>query len=358
MFLHFGEMRFHAAPRDQLMVDPTAALAFDGRRPDPSETIIHGWTPREAVRRAIVGARSVGRFRTILHLEDDERILTSAHLGRPWRQLHAMAPRALDSIMAPSLTHPHRLAGLLAAVDGVTAIAHPLLAFAAGPRLLLRPGCDPGPRRLAEQAGVRLRERLGVPAETKLIVYPGNLHPANRDEILSLYVAVELLRRRGWPALLLRTGEDFGAAPDVAYTRLKGRVSRELGRVSRATVLCLMAAADLLIQPGPPGPFNQCRLPSKLPEFFASGRPVILPEANLGLEVEDGVSALVSRRGDGFELAALAERLLRDPGYADAVGEAGRRFAVARLDWNRAVQGLEGFYRQLLEVTTPRRSAA
>ena len=38
-----------------------------------------------------------------------------------------------------------------------------------------------------------------------------------------------------------------------------------------ADILCL---ADVLIQPGRPDPFNDLRFPSKLPEFFAMGKPV------------------------------------------------------------------------------------
>ena len=344
----FGPVRFHPALRDALTADPVAALAFDGRAADPADTLIHGWTPREAVRTALASARRAVHAPTLIHLEDDERALTSAQLARSWSELTALSPAQLDAIMSPTLTHPHRFARLLAAADGITAIAAPLLGFASGPSLLLEPGCDPAPAPPTPQERAQLLQRLDAPAGTRLIVYPGNLHAANRNEILSLYVAVEILRRRGWPVLLVRTGEDYGAGADVAYERLKGRVSRELGFLPRADVQRLIAAADILIQPGPDDVVNRCRLPSKLPEFFMSGRPVILPAANLGLDVVDGVEARVARRGDGAELANLAEPLLADAAVADAMGEAGRRFIRRRLDWDRSTAALEAFYHERL----------
>jgi glycosyltransferase involved in cell wall biosynthesis len=354
----FGPVRFHAASREALIRNPPAALAFDGRPPDPCDTILHGWTPREAVRVALAAARRATSAPTVIHLEDDERILTASQLGRSWSELLALPPRVLDAVMSPTLTHPHRFAPLLGAAHAVTAIAAPLLDLASGPSLLLEPGCDPAPAPPTAEARARLLQGLSAPPETRLIVYPGNQHPANRNEVLSLYVAVQILRRRGLPVLLLRTGEDYGAPADVAYARLKGMVSRELGRLPRQQVLRLISAADLLIQPGPPDVFNASRLPSKLPEFFASGRPVILPAANLGLDVRDGVEARVSRRGDGAELADLAQGLLADPEAADAMGEAGRRFIARRLDWMRSTDRLEAFYRQTLAAARPTREAA
>ena len=50
-----------------------------------------------------------------------------------------------------------------------------------------------------------------------------------------------------------------------------------------ARLPALLRLADVLVQPGESNRFNTHRLPSKLPEFLASGRPVIMPRANLGL---------------------------------------------------------------------------
>ena len=347
----WGPTPFATLPRDHLVSQPGSVLAFDGRAPDADDTVVIAWTPRECVRTAVLALRRRTPFRTVVHLEDDERLLTSAHLGRPWSDLACLPAPVLDPQIAPSLTHPHRMTAFLSRADGVTAIARPLLAYAGGaPAHLLRPGCDPGElaQPLRPEQRRALLMRLGVPAHHRVVVYPGNLHAANRREVFSLYVAMQILRRRGLDVTLIRTGEDFAPGIDVSFEHLRGRVSRELGRLPRRELMVLLRLADLFIQPGAPDAFNQSRLPSKLPELFATGRPVILPRANLGLEVRDGEEAAVLDRGDGVEIADRAEPLLRDEGRAAAMGAAGRRFIVRTLDWERSGEGLERFLHSLL----------
>ena len=98
-----------------------------------------------------------------------------------------------------------------------------------------------------------------------------------------------------------------------------------------------MKCADLFVQPGAPGAFNDFRLPSKLPEFLAVGRPVVLPAANVGLRLRDGEQALLLRTGAPEEIAAKVEALLADPALAARLGRAGQAFA--RDAWRWDVQG-------------------
>jgi glycosyltransferase involved in cell wall biosynthesis len=75
----------------------------------------------------------------------------------------------------------------------------------------------------------------------------------------------------------------------------------------------MLAAADVLVQPGWPGPFDDERIPSKLPEFFAMSRPVILPRTNLGLRVAHEQEAYVLDRADAEGMAEAIWRLKADP---------------------------------------------
>ena len=345
---------FAALPRRTLHESPERALAFDGHAPG-GDLVIHAWTPREAVRSVVERLRrhAPPDHRSVVHLEDDETLLTAAQLGRKWAELAMLPPAELDAIVRPSLSHPRRMAPFLGEADGITAIVAPLFALAPGkaPRHLLQPGADLdeiGPP-LSHARRAALLNGLGVPAWHRIIVYPGNLHPANRREMFSLYVAVHVLRRRGWGVTLVRTGDDYGPGLDVAFQHLRGQVSRELGRLPRREMLTILKLADVLVQPGAPDIFNQRRLPSKLPEFLATGIPVVLPRANLGLALADGVEAVVLDDGHGLEIADKVDALFREPERAAAIGAAGRAFALRHLDWDQACAGLEGFYATLLQ---------
>jgi glycosyltransferase involved in cell wall biosynthesis len=108
-----------------------------------------------------------------------------------------------------------------------------------------------------------------------------------------------------------------------------------------------MKCADLFVQPGAPGPFNDWRLPSKLPEFMAIGRPVVLPATNVGLRLRDGEDALLLKTGSADEIAAAVERLLDDPALSARLAAGGQAFARRAWRWDRQGRRLLDFLQRL-----------
>jgi hypothetical protein len=193
------------------------------------------------------------------------------------------------------------------------------------------------------RAAMRAELRLG-PADVALL-YTGNIHDSNEAEMLQLYEAVRRLRASSLPVVLVKTGWNF---VDLSrFPRLDDGL-RDLGYVARERVLSLLAAADVLVQPGGPDAFNDYRFPSKLPEFLASGRPVVLPRTNIGLNLADGEEALLLERGDAEEIAAKVALLAADPSLRERIGARGRDFALRELRWPRAVDRILDLYRRAL----------
>ena len=347
----FGPRRFTALPRSALLRDPQGAIAFDGAPAVSNDTIVHAWTPREVVRLPVEKLAALG-LKYVVHLEDNEQVICAAGLNRDWPSLTAMKMIELDALIPPSLSHPRRYPDFLERSAGMTVIVEPLSKFAPRgvPIHVLPPGVEMGDFETPLAATERraLRESLGIGAKTKVIVYHGNMHAVNEAEIFSLYVAIEILRRRGHDVVLVRAGQDYTPGIDVSYQKLRGEVSIELGFIERERLLKILKLADLLIQPGRADDFNLYRLPSKLPEFLALGKPVLLPRANLGLVVEDGVEAIVLDRGDATEIADKAGPLLRDAKRARAIGEAGRAFARNSMSWSANADGLARFYKGIV----------
>jgi glycosyltransferase involved in cell wall biosynthesis len=123
-----------------------------------------------------------------------------------------------------------------------------------------------------------------------------------------------------------------------------------LGLVRRHWLIDLFKLADFFVQPGAPDDFNSYRLPSKLPELLAMGRPVVLPNTNIGLLMHDRINALLMQRGDSAEITECVESLLTDQALAARVGEEGRRFAIEHFNWARSARQLEVFYQELLRL--------
>lgn len=307
--------------------------------------VIHAWTPRELVRK--LTERAVGRDGTpvIVHLEDNEEILLAAHAGMPYEQIARLSERWQNHVTGEGAVHPRHYPAFMRSAFAVTVITRELSRFAPGEWELLRPGVDA--ERFSPQGPAVNRAELGVGDGEFVIVYPGNLHTPNEHDMFSLYLAVQLLRRRGHPVRLVRLGADFTGGPDVSFTSLRdGTV--ELSSRPWTEIPAYLRVADALVQPGPPNEFNRFRLPAKVPEFLATGKPVLLPDCNVGEELTDGVDALLLRAGNGTEIADRLEPLIADRDRAREIGARGREFALRAFDWKASSHKLADLYRRAL----------
>jgi glycosyltransferase involved in cell wall biosynthesis len=190
-----------------------------------------------------------------------------------------------------------------------------------------------------------MRSKLGIPRGHVVFTYTGNVHFANAREVRSLYLAVAILNREGHRAVLIRTGRDFCPflGPDDAWGRAH---SIELGFVPRPELPDLLSAADILVQPGRPGPFNDYRFPSKLPEYLAAGRPVVLPKCNIGCCMEHGRDAWVMPKVDALDIVDAVPTIIKDRDLYQKLASGAREFFERRLSWTKGAESLLRFYQQ------------
>ncbi len=312
--------------------------------------LAHAWTTRENVRRFCTDLQAQGRIgRLCVHLEDNELRILESSTGRTLAELAALPDAELDHLVPATLSHPRRSRDFLRAADGVTVIIDTLRAHVpSGPAVHpLSPAADDRvffPR----ERPVAFRRALGWEDDRVILLYHGNTHAANRAEVLELYRAVHALNADGIPCTLLRLGRD-----DPAFTaaRPAGREDHviELGQVRHHHHLgMLLALADVFVQPGESDAFNDYRLPSKLPEFFALGRPVVLPRTNLGRVTRHGEEAYVLDRADAGGIARAIRELRDSPGLAARLARGALAFAAEHFDWGKSAGRLEDFYRAIL----------
>jgi glycosyltransferase involved in cell wall biosynthesis len=347
----YGKTRFKPIQIEELEFDARAVSAFDGVEATPEDTLIHCWTPRERVRLMTDLLLKVAPFRYIVHLEDNEEVITASQMQRTWKDLLGENPRILDIIIPYGLSHPIKYQHFLSASSGATVIVDKLGEFVPHhvPVHVLEPGVDSKKFSPSMAAAKRrqLLEALDVDPKAKVLVYHGNMHGANQREIFSLYTAVAILRRRKVNVVLLRAGRNFTDGLDVSFQSLSEGVI-DLGFLDDSRLLEVLKLADAYVQPGAADEFNVYRLPSKLPEFLSLGKPVLLPFANIAHKLEDGVNAVILRKGDGAEIADKLINLLGDKPLAKTIGQNGRLFAKGHLDWKRKASSLEVFYGSVL----------
>jgi glycosyltransferase involved in cell wall biosynthesis len=313
--------------------------------------LVHAFTPRERVRR--LTRRIVRSFGCayLVHLEDNDRAVLGAELGVNVDELEQLPAPVLDRYIGTGQVHPLRGPHFLAGAAGVSVVIDALLehAPAPGPTAVVKPGFDEAVL-AADGERDAVRAQLGLRPGDCAIVYTGTVHPTNVPDMRRLYVALSALRRDGHPIVFVKTGWH---APEAAELRQLGDGLRDLGWVPRATLPGLLAASDILVQPGVPGPFNDYRFPAKLPDFLASGKPVVLSRTNLGLELEDGREAIVTEGGTSAEIFRAVGQLLAHPDRGRDIGARGRAFALRELRWSIAGQAVQRLYSDISQPAAP-----
>lgn len=334
----FGEQKYSIQRFDRVDGD-WSGLFPDGRGPD----IVHAWTPRENVRRFCEKLAGFCEFSLFVHLEDNEEHILEVNLGTPFEQL----ARYRFAEIPRNLSHPRHYRAFIASANGVTMIMDQLEQFVPPeiPKLILWPGANdqlffPRPRE------PQLLEQLGIAEGTVVLCYTGNVHSANGRDVRSLYLATAILNREGTPARLIRTGRDFCSylGPDEEWAY---KISVELGQVPYQEIPGLLALADVLIQPGGANVFNEFRLPGKLPEFFAMGRPIILPRTNLGRFVRHGEEAWVLDKVDALGIVEAVLALRGNKELSARLASGAVAFAREHFDWKKNTAGLVAFYERL-----------
>jgi glycosyltransferase involved in cell wall biosynthesis len=316
----------------------------DGKPAD----IIHAWTPRDNVRSFVLACLKKASARLIVHLEDNEEHLSCSYLGVDPAQRFSEQALSKADLSPDCLSHPSRHRFFLRSADAITVITPSLREMAPRgiPCIELPPGID-NRRFFPRPQSAGLRASLGLQEGEKIIVFSGSNTFANEAEVRDLYGAVALLNARGVAVRLLRTGHYSSKFTPPLAAHLLTHVT-DLGFVDKTRIPELLSLADLVVQPGHPGPFNNYRLPSKIPEVLSMGLPLILPAANAGLELKDGEEALLLKKGSAEEIAGLCVRIFSDNDLAQSLSRGGLAFAKRRYDLDTNTEALVALYRTTL----------
>jgi len=320
----------------------------NGQGPD----IIHAWTPREGVRQFVASLTAKTPCPVVIHLEDNEEYLTETAVGQPFAELEKLAQKELDKIIPNNRYHPIHGRRFLEQAQGLTLIIDTLekFNFAHVPSLTILPPVD---ERLFYPRPINytLRRKLDIPDNHIVLVYTGNVHAGNREEVLTLYQAVQLLNQQGHPTTLIRTGINAVPLTDGDDAWIKN-FEIPLGWVSREEIPDIMAAADMFVQPGKPGPFNDYRIPCKLPEYFAMGRPMILPGTNLGCLTVHGQEAYVLNKADGEGIAKAVLEIRGNTEISEKLAANGVNFYLQEL-CNHLAEDLKTYYYGVAVTAVP-----
>jgi len=182
-----------------------------------------------------------------------------------------------------------------------------------------------------------LREHLGLDPDTRLLVYAGRFTAEKK-----LHVLVEAVRKLGERYHLILVG---GGGPGAELARPANvtvvpfeRDQRQLAR--------LLASCDVLVHPGDCETFGLIVL-----EAMACGLPIVGTNSGGVAELVDRETGILAEPNNVDSLAGAIEAIY----YRDMarMGEAARRKAAERYDWNEILPQVLGRYDILLGGYTP-----
>lgn len=314
-----------------------------GKATEEQFEIIHAWTPREVVRKFYDKIRHKHeKAKLIIHLEDNEEVILK-------RSLEALKrTNKLKKGVPNHLSHPGNYKIFINASDGVTVLMDTLTEFvpvSKEPQLIF-PIVDTSMFNIKPNIA-EVRSKYGIGKDELVIAYTGNVHASNYKEVRSLYLAVVLANRNGAPVKLIRTGVDYyDFYEDKSRWNLSSFI--ELGFVPYSEIPFVLNCADMLIQPGEPGPFNNYRLPSKLPEFLMVGKPVVLPATNLAKFLKENEDALFLQKGDALEILSKIMLLQSSKELMNKLGENALKFALKNFNEEANCTVLLNYYEKII----------
>lgn len=318
--------------------------------PKKAFDIIHVWTPREVVRK--VARRFVDKYECpyLVHLEDNEEYLIEAFTGRSIAELEKIPLPLFDLWTRSRLSHPKLYKDFLRGAAGITGVIEDLRDFTPSgvPYEVIWAGYQENIQ-WSVPVDNGLKSRLKISNEEFIVVYTGNVHLANRWEVFNLYQAIWQLRQRGIPLRLLRTGRNFASFLNGELNKRRSEFCIELGFVPRDQMASIISVADVLIQPGRIDQFNKYRFPSKISEYLASGKPVILPKTNIELHLKDGEECMFLEKGDALDISHHLEALLFNEPLRNKIAQGGKKFAEENLKWSFGADKLYNFYNSVLK---------
>lgn len=323
----YSNLVFRPMLYSDVLSDPESVFP-DARSAD----VVFAWTPREVVRCFVTSYMAKCPTPLIVYLEDHELWISCRALGLEEASLAQHTDQSIAERLPNTFSHPFRYSGFIGLADAV-AVIQDKLAIECPPWVqctTVMPGVDLeffSPR----EANSILRKQYGIAENERVIVYTGGLNSFTKPAIETLCRAIGVINSQGYPCKLIRSGPVSLSSLSQLPSEVADAIV-DLGVLPREELPDLLALADVLVQPGKIDPFEDLRLPGKLPEFLAMGRPVLMPDVNIAHLLEDGVNVILTRTGSAEEIATKCMALFANPQQADKIGQAGRLFAERHFD--------------------------
>lgn len=199
------------------------------------------------------------------------------------------------------------------------------------------------PTSVTEPERTALKQHLGIPVDSKVVVYLGLLAPYQGTDVL-LEAAEMVARSEPSTFFLLMGFPSVDRYQQIAAQRgLANRVSLP-GRIPYFDAHRYLAVGDVAVAPK----MSLTEGNGKIYNYMSMGLPVVAFDAAPNREIL-GDAGVYARHGDADDLAAKLIDVLRDSRRARVIGDKLRRRAVDAMSWSDRINDLIGVYARVLD---------
>jgi glycosyltransferase involved in cell wall biosynthesis len=214
------------------------------------------------------------------------------------------------------------------------------LGYPASRIMLLRQGTDFSPSIPFDVERCRKELRLDLQR-----VYIGHLGTLFYKDADLLFEAMKIVAVRAKDAKLLLIGR-HKLPPNIL--RRAGQCLMETGEISRDRMLIYLGACNILVLPLQINVANNGRWPSKVNDYFASGRPVVsTPIGDIRVIFEkERIGLLANDQPEDF--ADVLSRLIEDRPLQSRLAKRAWDYAQLNLNWERIAREMGLFYGRVI----------
>jgi len=192
------------------------------------------------------------------------------------------------------------------------------------------------------------RGELGLSEDKFVWTFAGNL---GRAQGLEALVSTAALLDDGFQLLILGDGPDRSRLEETARRIPPGQILFR-DQVRREVAKAYLRASDALVVSLAPDPILQAFVPSKLFDYCAIGRPVVVAAGGEPHRLVQAANAAVPvAPGDPTALADALRWLAAEPREAERLAQRGRAFARAHLR-ERQVDALDDLLRKTIRTSS------
>jgi glycosyltransferase involved in cell wall biosynthesis len=183
----------------------------------------------------------------------------------------------------------------------------------------------------------------------KKLLFLGTINPQDGVNLLLkvLYYLVNQLNEKSFICNIVGRGDSLDSAEQMAKSlELENYVDFKGYEADKGKVRDYLFSSDICLEPAPNNYLNRHSTFIKVMEYMSAGKPIVAFDLK-ETRYSTGGNAILVKDGQIKEFARAVQKLISDSDLREALGEAGKKRIIEKLNWESASLNLERAYNSI-----------